>query len=227
MPACLRRMAMPRPENPLPTMTMSCSSRVISYGTVTCTRMPRAATPRMTAEARREHLLDVAKALVAEHGFHGVSVEAVARGAGITRPIVYRHFEDLAALLDALVERETLRALLQLRDVLPADVSDLISAFDGYLSAVRSDPVTWRLVLVPPQGAPALLRRRIAAGRAAVVEQLAAAVGPRAGSPDPELTAHALSAMADEAARLMLDDPDRYPPARLLDHARWLLRGAV
>jgi AcrR family transcriptional regulator len=112
----------------------------------------------MTGEARREHLLDVAKALVAEHGFHGVSVEAVARGAGITRPIVYRHFEDLAALLDALVERETLRALLQLRDVLPADVSDLISAFDGYLSAVRSDPVTWRLVLVPPEGAPALLR---------------------------------------------------------------------
>jgi AcrR family transcriptional regulator len=189
--------------------------------------MARAATPRMTAEARREHLLDVAKALVAEHGFHGVSVEAVARGAGITRPIVYRHFEDLGALLDALVERETLRALLQLRDVLPADVSDLISAFDGYLSAVRSDPVTWRLVLVPPEGAPALLRKRIAAGRAAVVEQLAAAVGPRAGSPDPELTAHALSAMADEAARLMLDDPDRYPPARLLDHARWLLRGAV
>jgi hypothetical protein len=30
--------------------------------------------------------------------------------------------------------------------------------------------------------------------------------------------------MADEAARLMLGDPARYPPERLLDHARWLLR---
>ena len=84
--------------------------------------MTRAATPRMTAEARREQLLDAAKAVVADHGFHGVSIEAVARGAGITRPIVYRHFDDLAALLDALVERETLRALVQLREVLPADV---------------------------------------------------------------------------------------------------------
>jgi AcrR family transcriptional regulator len=181
----------------------------------------------MTAEARREQLLDAAKALVAEHGFHGVSIEAVARSAGITRPIVYRHFDDLAALLEALVDRETVRALLQLRDVLPGDVTDLIAAFDGYLRAVRSDPVTWRLVLVPPEGAPALLRERIAAGRAAVVEQLAAAVGPRAGSPDPELTAHALSAVADEGARLMLADPARYPPDRLLAHAHWLLAGAA
>jgi AcrR family transcriptional regulator len=179
----------------------------------------------MPAEARREHLLDVTKALVAEHGFHGVSIEAVARTAGITRPIVYRHFDDLAALLDALVERETLRALVQLSEVLPADVTDLIAAFDGYLQAVRSDPVTWRLVLVPPEGAPALLRQRIAAGRAAVVRQLAAAVEPGGGSPDPELTAHALSAVADAGARLMLDDPERFPPGRLLTHARWLLSG--
>ena len=177
----------------------------------------------MSAEARREQLLDAAKAVVAEHGFHGVSIEAVARGAGVTRPIVYRHFQDLGAVLDALIERETLRALMQLREVLPAGVDDLIAAFEGYLSAVRSDPVTWRLVLVTPDGAPPLLRERIAAGRAAVVAQLAAAVGSRAGSPDPELTAHALSAVADEAARLMLADPDGFPPERLVAHARWIL----
>ncbi len=180
----------------------------------------------MRPEARREQLLDAAKAVVAEHGFHGVSIEAVARGASVSRPIVYRHFDDLGALLDALIERETLRALMQLRAVLPAGVDDLLAAFEGYLEAVRSDPVTWRLVLVTPDGAPPLLRERIAAGRAAVVAQLAAAVGPRAGSPDPELTGHALSAVADEAARLMLSSPERYPPERLIAHARWLLFSA-
>jgi AcrR family transcriptional regulator len=185
--------------------------------------MTRVSTPRLSAEARREQLLDAAKAVVADHGFHGVSIEAVARGAGVTRPIVYRHFDDLGALLDALIERETLRALMQLREVLPVGVDDLIAAFEGYLRAVRSDPVTWRLVLVTPDGAPALLRERIAAGRAQVVAQLAAAVGARAGSPDPELTGHALSAVADEAARLMLAEPDQYPPDRLIAHARWIL----
>ena len=180
----------------------------------------------MSAQARREQLLDAAKAVVAERGFHGVSIEGVARAAAVTRPIVYRHFADLGELLDALVERETLRALLQLRAVLPAGGDDLLAAFEGYLRAVQSDPVTWRLVLVTPDGAPPLLRERIAAGRAAVVEQLAAAVGPRVGTPDAELTARALSAVADEAARLMLDDPERYSPQRLLAHARWLLFSA-
>ena len=180
---------------------------------------------RMSAGARREQLLDAAKAVVAGDGFHAVSIEAVARRAGITRPIVYRHFADLPELLDALVERETLRALSQLREFLPRDAGreDLIAALEGYLAAVASDPVTWRLVLVPPEGAPGLLRERIAAGRAAVVEQLS---GPVAGSPDPELTARALSAVADEAARLLLADPERYPVERIVAHARWLLFSA-
>ena len=180
---------------------------------------------RMRAPARREHLLDAAKDVVSEQGFHAVSIEAVARRAGITRPIVYRHFDDLAALLDALVERETLRALAQLTAFLPSELDDdpregLLRTLRAYLEAVESDPVTWRLVLVPPEGAPGLLRERIAAGRAAVVKQLATVAS---GSPDPELTARALSAVADEAARLVLADPDRYPPSRVLAHARWLL----
>jgi AcrR family transcriptional regulator len=182
----------------------------------------------MKAPARREQLLDAAKALVNEAGFHAVSIEAVARRAGITRPVVYRHFEDLGALLEALVERETVRALGQLQEFVPRELGgdpreDLVASLRGYLRAVASDPVTWRLMLVPPEGAPGLLGERIAAGRAAVIGQLTGALP----SPDPELTAHALSSVADEAARLLLSDPRRYPPDRILAHARWLLFSAA
>src|SRR5204863_3075779 len=86
--------------------------------------MPQPATPtpsRMTASERREQLLDATKAIVAERGFHAVSIGAVAREAGITRPIVYGHFRDLSGLLEALVERETARALSQL--ALPGDLT--------------------------------------------------------------------------------------------------------
>jgi AcrR family transcriptional regulator len=181
----------------------------------------------MRAPARREQLLDAAKALVAESGFHAVSIEAVARRAGITRPIVYRHFDDLAALLEALVERETVRALAQLQAFVPRELAGdprdaLMAALGGYLRAVESDPVTWRLMLVPPEGAPGLLGDRIAIGRAAVIGQLAGTIA----SPDPELTARALSSVADEAARLLLSDPRSYPPERILEHARWLLFSA-
>jgi AcrR family transcriptional regulator len=198
----------------------------LSYGYVTSSTV--STITRMKAPARREQLLDAAKAAVAEEGFHGVSIEAVARRAGITRPIVYRHFEDLGALLEALVERETVRALGQLREFLPRELAGdpreaLIAALRGYLRAVESDPVTWRLMLVPPEGAPGLLGERIAAGRAAVIAQLGGAID----SPDPELTARALSSLADEAARLLLADAERYPAERSLDHARWLLFSAA
>ena len=128
--------------------------------------MPNA---RCTADARREQLLDVTKAIVAQRGFHAVSIEAVAREAGITRPIVYGHFRDLPGLLEALVEREGARALAQLATVLPTDLGRATRArrcspaLRGYLEAVRADPETWRLVLMPPEGAPPLLHERIAA----------------------------------------------------------------
>lgn len=189
---------------------------------------------RMSAEARREQLLDVTREIVGEAGFHAVSIEAVARRAGITRPVVYGHFADLSALLEALLERETVRALTQLASVLPdpappgtprADA--LADALRAYLEVVRAEPVTWRLVLMPIEGAPASLRQRIRAGRDAVVAALAEVVreglAPGRPSPDPELTARMLSALSDEAARLHLTDPGTYSVDRLMAHTRWLL----
>jgi AcrR family transcriptional regulator len=188
----------------------------------------------MSAEERRSQLLDVTKEIVGEQGFHAVSIEAVARRAGITRPIVYGHFETLPGLLEAMVEREGERALAQLDRVLPtvppsgdSPREDLLAALRGYLEAVAADPVTWRLVLMPPEGAPVVLRERITAGRDAIVAALAEVVrpglGPGAESPDPQLTARTLSAVSDEAARLLLTDPKAYPIERLLTHADWLL----
>src|ERR671938_1571799 len=133
---------------------------------------------RLPAEARREQLLDTTKAIVSRDGFHGVSIEAVAREAGVSRPIVYGHFNDLPGLLEALVEREGERALAQLAEVLPRDLSagdpraSLLAGLRGYLAAAEADPVTWRLVLMPPEGAPAVLRDRIARGREAVLAEL-------------------------------------------------------
>jgi hypothetical protein len=68
-----------------------------------------------------------------------------------------------------------------------------------------------------------VLRARIAAGRSAVIAQLTEALGPGLAAPDPELTARMLSALADEAVRLSLTDPERYDDARILRLAEWIL----
>jgi AcrR family transcriptional regulator len=188
----------------------------------------------MTAPARREQLLDVTIEIVAEQGFQGISVQSVARRAGISRPIVYEHFGDLHGLLEAAVAREMARALVQITDTELGDLSKgdpaelMLESLRTYLRAVGESPMTWKLVLMPPEGAPEILRKSIVRGRAAVLKSLTDAVSrgsmPGNESPDPELTARTLSIIADENARLLLTDPSRFPVDRLLAHARWLLR---
>jgi AcrR family transcriptional regulator len=189
--------------------------------------------PRRTAAARREQLLDVTTRELSERGFHGLSIESVATAAGVTRATVYLHFRDLHELLEAVIERETSRALAQFSEtaLTSLDQGDprelMLDALAAYLQAVGSQPTTWRLILIPPESAPQALRDAIAAGRSVALTRLSAAVQPLVDRnphmPDAELTARILSALSDEYARLVLTDPAQYPVARLIDHARWWL----
>src|ERR687888_2458272 len=68
------------------------------------TRLP-APKRRMRGPERRAQLLAVARRAFGRSGFHGVSMDEVAKEAGVTKPILYDHFnskEELyVALLDA------------------------------------------------------------------------------------------------------------------------------
>src|SRR5947209_15081087 len=77
--------------------------------------------PRMPPAQRREQLIDAALEVILEHGYGGVSIEAIARRPGVTRPVVYDHFPNLGRLLHALVEREERISLRQLEEVVPDD----------------------------------------------------------------------------------------------------------
>jgi AcrR family transcriptional regulator len=188
---------------------------------------------RLAAPARREQILEVTAKIVAREGFGAVSIQGVSAAAGISRPIVYEHFGDLSGLLEALVERETERALAQISETELGDLSEgdpadlMLESLGAYLGAVEQHPSTWRLVLMPPEGSPEILRQSIARGRGAVLAKLAVALRPAwppgSDSPDPELTARTLSAIADDYARLLLTEPRRFGRERLLTHARWYL----
>jgi AcrR family transcriptional regulator len=155
-----------------------------------------------------------------------VSIDRVAREAGITRPVVYTHFGDLDGLLNALVDRGnrgTLEALARIVPREPGGRPDevLIESLRRFLETVRADPVTWRLALLPPESAPRLLADRIARDRANVVRALATVVAPwLPAAADPALAARALVAVAEEAARIVLEDPSDGRIEQILANAR-------
>ena len=95
----------------------------------------------------------------------------------------------------------------------------------AYLSAVAADPRTWRVVLLPPEGAPPELTARVDQHRRVLLRQLRALLDwglARRGGPDldPDLFARAVFTLAEGAARLVLADPGRWQVGAFADFAR-------
>jgi AcrR family transcriptional regulator len=61
---------------------------------------------RLTRAERRDALLDAAVALVTSGDVSAVSMESVAERAGVSRPLVYKHFANRGELLAAVYQRE-------------------------------------------------------------------------------------------------------------------------
>jgi len=191
--------------------------------------------PRMAPEKRREQLIDAALSVIVEQGYEGVSIESIARMAGVTRPVIYDHFANLAALLQALIEREEAYALAQLDDVVPSTPQAagtppamFAAGVRRFLDAVASRPNTWRIILLPPEGTPLIVREHVETNRARLLARLtefvawaAEGAGLRAEL-DIEICARAILRLSEEAGRMVLIDPERFSPERYERFARTL-----
>ncbi|HSW47324.1 MAG TPA: TetR/AcrR family transcriptional regulator [Phycisphaerae bacterium] len=60
---------------------------------------------RMKAEDRRQQLLESAARCFARHGYRGTTTAMIAAEAGISEPIIYRHFRTKQALFIALIKK--------------------------------------------------------------------------------------------------------------------------
>jgi AcrR family transcriptional regulator len=180
----------------------------------------------MAPEQRREQLIDAALSVIRDQGYGGVSIEAIARTAGVTRPVIYDHFANLGRLLHALVAREERISLEALEHVVPQDPGDrdpievLGAGVRRFLNAVADRPATWRLILLPLDGTPGIVREHIEVNRARMLERIERLVRwavKRRELPaelDIELAARAIRDLGEEAGRMVLTDSRRYSPDR-------------
>ena len=59
---------------------------------------------RMTGDARREQILATAVSLFSQRGFKGTTTKEIARAAGVSEAMVFRHFENKDALYEAILD---------------------------------------------------------------------------------------------------------------------------
>lgn len=107
-----------------------------------------------SAERRRRELLEAADRVVLRDGPQA-SMNAIAAEAGITKPILYRHFGDKGGLYAALAKRHTDALLASLRAALdaPAERRERVeSTLDTYLAAIEARPQVYRFLMHPAEG---------------------------------------------------------------------------
>ncbi|MEV7903398.1 TetR family transcriptional regulator [Streptomyces anulatus] len=112
---------------------------------------------RTAAGRRRRELLEAADRVVLRDGPQA-SMNAIAAEAGITKPILYRHFGDKGGLYRALAKRHTDALLSALRAALdaPADRRERVeSTLDTYLAAIEARPQVYRFLMHPSDSADA------------------------------------------------------------------------
>jgi AcrR family transcriptional regulator len=60
--------------------------------------------PRLTAEARREAIVEAVRDVFAEKGFDGTTTRELAKAAGVSEALVYKHFPSKESLYAAMLE---------------------------------------------------------------------------------------------------------------------------
>ena len=70
--------------------------------------------PRLTADARRQQIIDVAIDEFGRAGYYGTSMNDIAEAAGVTKPVLYQHFDSKADLYRALLDEVGARLLEQI-----------------------------------------------------------------------------------------------------------------
>lgn len=111
---------------------------------------------RRTVALRKRELLEAADRVVLREG-PGASMNAIAAEAGITKPILYRHFGDKGGLYRALAARHTDALLASLRHALDAPAPTrrhrVAATLDTYLAAIEARPQVYRFLMHPAEGA--------------------------------------------------------------------------
>ena len=110
---------------------------------------------RMRAAERRAQLLEVARKVFGRYGFHTVTMDTVAKEAGVTKPILYDHFPSKRDLYLALLEADLANLRERLHDALDRSAGNrerIRGSFQAYFDFVDEHAEGFRLLMQEASG---------------------------------------------------------------------------
>ncbi|MFG2089746.1 TetR/AcrR family transcriptional regulator [Spirillospora sp. NPDC048824] len=167
--------------------------------------MPRISEATVAAHRARQlrTLLDAARALVAEEGIEALSLAALARRVGLSRPALYEYFRSKDDLVAAIVEEELPRWASLVEDALtgPGDLDGKVEAYIRVQLGVMTDGRHAAAVALAEHALAEPALERIRVGHTMLLRPLVTALED-GGVAEPALRAELIQGLVDTAARL-------------------------
>lgn len=133
-------------------------------------------TPTAQWDATQTRILDAADALLVQRGVHGVTIAALARRAGVSRPTVYRNWNDA----DDVVRAALLRRVALILEAFGSPAATRESLVDNVLrftARFREDAVYARLLAEEPESFMRYTLQRVGSSQRLILQWLATAIG--------------------------------------------------
>jgi AcrR family transcriptional regulator len=130
---------------------------------------------RMRAPERRKQLLDVARKVFGRRGYHTVTMDAVAREAGVTKPILYDHFPSKRELYLSLLEADLANLKERLGEALETSKGNrerIRGSFQAYFDFVDDHAEGFRLLMQEAVGGEREFREKVFRFRDEVLDQV-------------------------------------------------------
>ena len=171
--------------------------------------------PRLSADARREQILDVAIEVFGRNGYYGASMNDIADAAGVTKPVLYQHFDSKSDLYGALLDEVGARLLAAITKA-TADATDgrdqTARGFQAYFRWVAQRHDEFMLLF----GGSARHAEEFGSRIRQITDEAAAAIAPLIAvdiAPEHRTTlAHALVGLAEGASRRLVGLGEQFDP---------------
>jgi AcrR family transcriptional regulator len=178
---------------------------------------------RLPAEQRRVQLLDVAREVFAERGFHATSMDDLATSAGVTKPVLYQHFRSKRALYVELLEQvgaQLLDELGRATSAAPSGREQVERGFAAYFRWVAINPSAFRLLFGTSLRRDAEFATIVEGVLSAAIEAVTPLIDIDGPPEQRAILANAIVGLAESTSRRALADGGEVENAEQL--ARWL-----
>ena len=167
------------------------------------------ATRRLNAKARRAQLLSHAREVFAEDGYHGAGMERIAQRAGVTKPVLYQHFQSKKELYIALLDFDMERLLEHVKAAIAgaAGHQRIQRGLAAYFDYFEQNADSFRLLFRETMGSDTEFREAIDRFHDAAAGSIGEIIAEETGKmvEVSELLARGLMGMAEAAAQWWMD----------------------